>query len=231
MTTPYAISEVSIANQALSRVGSTQSISSFADGSNEAAQCAIWYPAARDALLADFPWPWAKAEAQLAQVAGPETTGTRARVEWSRSYRYPSDCLKVRALYPTSATGSVSYRDEPWRRQATNPSPVSFDIGADAFGRLILTDAYGCGYGLTAIYTQAVADPTQFSPDFADALAWRMAIDLGQALAFSNEKRAAAEQGYERTIRKARATAMNETQSDIPNIAYRSRTVRARWGG
>lgn len=230
MPTPNTISEVSIANLALLRVGSTQSITSFADGSNEANVAANAYPQCRDALLADFPWPWAKAESPLAQVAGPETTKARARTEWSRSYRYPSDCVRMLALLPTPATSDLPYGySQTWNRDATNPIPVDFDVGSDASGRLILTDFVGSGYGVTAIYTSKVADPNQFAPDFADALAWRLAVDLAMGLAFSDSKRQAAERGYESTIRKARATAMNETRTAISQIGYKSSTIRARW--
>ncbi len=230
MTTANTISEASIANLALLRIGSTQSISSFADGSNEANQCAAAYPQCRDAVLADFPWPWAKAEAPLAQVAGPEINNTRARAEWARSYRYPSDCIKVHQLLATPNPNDLPYGySQPWLRESTNPMPVEFDIGSDASGRLILADFNGIGYGVTATYTQKVSDPTQFAPDFADALAWRIAVDLAMGLAFSDQKRQAAERGYEMSIRKARATAMNEVRTAISQIRYRARTVRDRW--
>ena len=230
MTTANTISEVSIANLALLRVGSTQTISSFTDGSNEANQAGAAYPQCRDAVLADFPWPWAKAETPLSQVAGPEINKLRARAEWSRSYRYPSDAVKILSLMPTPAKSDIPYGySQTWKRDPTNPSPIDFDIGSDSQGRLILTDCYGIGNGMTAIYTQKVSDPNQFSPDFADALAWRIAIDLSMGLAFSDQKRQGAEHGYEMTMRKARATAMNEVRTAISQISYRSRTVRARW--
>lgn len=231
MPTANTISEVAISNLALLRVGSTQAISSFADGSNEANTCATAYPQCRDAVLADFPWPWAKAETPLAQVAGPEINGKRARTEWSRSYRYPSDCVKLLALLPTPAANDLPYNySQTWKRDPTNPYPIDYDVGSDATGRLILTDCNGIGYGVTAIYTQKVSDPNQFSPDFADALAWRLAVDLAMGLAFSDNKRQAAERGYDQSIRKARATAMNEVRTAISQIDYRSATVRARWG-
>ncbi len=230
MTTPNTISEVSIANLALLRIGSTQFISTFADGSNEAAVAVVAYPQCRDALLADFPWPWAKDEQPLAQVAGPEINGLRARSEWSRSYRYPPACLKMLALLPTPAAGDLPYGySQTWKRDPTNPVPIDFDVGSDDTGRLILTDYNGIGYGVTAVFTSKVSDPNQFSPDFADALAWRVAIDLAMGLAFSDAKRQAAHQGYESVIRKSRATAMNETRSAVSQIGYRSRTIRDRW--
>lgn len=243
MGTQAPISEVIICNQSLARIGSTQTITSFLDGSNEANQCAIFYPADRDALLSDFPWPWAEAYAPLVQVAGPETTGQRANAQWIRSYRYPSDCLKMRqilmtpppllgvSLPQTTGTFTSGYAtNEPWRRPVGNAYPVSYGLSNDSTGVLIVSDFYG-QYGLTAIYTQAVSDPTQFANDFADTLSWRVAADLAMALGFSEAKRKWAEEKYNETINKTRSTHFNEMNSDIPYLRRQSGVIRARWGG
>lgn len=239
--TSNAIDEVKISNLALSRVGSTQQITSFQDGSTEAAQCLIWYPQSRDALLADFPWPWAESYMNLAQVAGPEIDNQVANAQWLRTYRYPSDCLKLRRLTATPQPNSSSipqttgspgfpYVVDPTKRSDGQPFPFPFAIGHDVEGRLIMTDNNGWGAGITAVYTAAVEDPTQFATDFADTLAWRLAADLAMGLSFSDEKRKYAESMYDRTIRKARATAYNESQGDAPFVRYTSEMIRARWG-
>lgn len=240
-----AITEASICNQALSRMGSTQTITSLdiSDRSNEAKQARLWYPSDRDAMLNDFPWPWAESYQVLDQVAGPEIDGQVANPQWSRTYRYPSDCLKVRRLVDTQPTltgGAIpqttglstnyGYTNEPWKRAEGQPYPISFGIGHDATGRLIETDSFGCGFGITCIYTAAVQDPTQFSADFADALAWRLAADFAMGLGFSDSKRQYAEEMYKRVIYKARAALMNEQQSSIPYVRYQSEVTRARWG-
>lgn len=240
--TASTISEASICNMALGRIGSTQTITSFGDGSNEANQCALWYPQDRDAMLSDYPFPWSTGYQQLAQVAGPEINGQIANAEWSRTYRYPSDCLKLRRVVATDLQASTSIPqttgvmalypsiNRSWRRAAGDPSPISFSEGQDATGRLIMTDAYGDGAGLTAVYTRKVEDPTQMAADFADALAWRVAMDLAMSLGFSDGKRQWCAREYEQWVRRARASAQNAGQSDIPLISYQSETVRARWG-
>lgn len=245
MGTPNTISEVSICNLALSRMGSTQLITSITGTqlSPAASQCQVWYPQDRDALLSDFPWPFAEAYMVLNEVAGPETTQTRANAQWLRSYRYPPDCLKMRRCIRTpppflsagipTTTGNfgINYMcNEPWRRAVGDAYPVSYGLGNDANGKLIVSDWYG-PYGITAIYGQAVSDPTQFETDFVDTLAWRLAADLAMGLGFDDKKRKYAEEMYERTIRKARATHMNELQSDIPFLRRQSEVIRARWGG
>jgi hypothetical protein len=193
-------------------------------------------------MLSDFPWPWTETYFLLAQVAGPETTKARANAQWLRSYRYPPDCLKMRRIVltpppinatipQTTGTLGISYADnEPWRRAAGDAYPVSYGLGNDANGVLIMSDFYGT-YGLTAIYTSAVTDPTQFASDFTDCLSWRLAADLAMGLGFDSNKREYAEKMYNETIRKIRATHYNEMSSDIPWLRRQSEVVRARWGG
>lgn len=241
MGTASINSEVGICNQALARMGSTQMITSFNDQSNEAAQCAVFYPSDRDAMLSDFPWPWAEGYSNLVQVAGPETTGKRANAQWLRSYRYPVDCLKMRRVVMTPApinaiipqtSGPLSYGysgNEPWRRAVGDTQPISYGLGNDISGELIMSDFFG-PYGLTAIYTNDMTDVNQFSADFIDCLAWRVASDLAMGLGFDTAKREYADKQYNETIRKIRATHYNEMASDIPLIRRQSQVIRARWG-
>ncbi len=246
MSSPYEIAEASICNQALARAGSTQTITSLnpSDTSVEADQCRIWYPALRDASLCDFPYPWAEAYLNLAQVAGPEIDGLVANGQWARSYRYPPDCLKIRRLIPTPITaatvvtpqttglsGPGTYGNQPWKRPEGQPYPISYAVGHDDTGRLIETDFWGDGYGLTAVYTAKVEDPTQFSADFADMLAWRLAADLAMALGFSDTRRQYAERMYRDVVYKQRATQFNEQATDIPWLNRQAAVSRARWGG
>lgn len=241
MGTPATLSEATICNMALGRIGSTQIISAFDGSSNEAIQCAFWYPADRDQMLAEFPWPWAEAYSNLVEVTGPETTQTRANAQWMRSFRYPTDCLKLRRLVltpqsllatsPPQTTGlpGINYWcNETWRRVIGDALPVSYGLGNDASGRLIMTDFYGA-QGITAVYTQAVSDPTQFEADFQDALAWRLARDLAKSLSFSDKVYHDCKEMAEMTARSAHATAMNSLQSDVPWLRNQAEVIRRRW--
>lgn len=242
MGTPDYISEVSIVNSALNRIGSTQQITSFNDNSIEAAQGALIYPNERNKLLSTFPWPFAEAYYDLTEVAGPETTSARANAQWLRSYRYPPDCLKMRrvvikpqpvgsSLPQTTGTSGINYwYNEPWRRAVGDAYPVSYGLGSDATGKLIMSDFYST-YGLTAIYTQAVSDPSQFETDFADALTWEVASELAMGLAYSDAKRDHADKMAEKSLRMAIVTAQNSMSSDIPWLRRQSEVIRARWGG
>ncbi len=228
------ISVVRICNQALSRIGSSQIITSLSDDTDAAVQCNVWYEQTRDALLRDFPWPWAQAFSVLNQVS---VTGQRANGQWLISYRYPTDALTIRKIAttipavistppPTPVTSLVTAPDY-WLREDGDPLPVPYSIGHDVDGRLIFADYPN----LTAWFTQAVTDPVQFSPDFASLLSWRLATEISYSLAVSDKRREYAQKMYESELAKTRAMALNEMQSDIPRIIMQSEVARARFGG
>lgn len=241
MGTPTYPSEMLICNQSLAACGSTQQISSFQDGSNEALQCALWYPSIRDAILADFPWPWAEGYLILAEVAGPETNGLRANAQWTRSYRFPVDCAKlVRVVRtppplmpqsPPQTTGvfGINYwYNQTWRRALGDAYPVSYGLSQDAVGKLICSDFYGA-YGLTAIYTMNSSDPTQWDADFSDSLMWRLGGRLARTLMFNEKKAKDCDAEYKDSIKKSRATAMNQIQGDTPYIQRQAEVIRRRF--
>lgn len=233
--TAVGLSDVIIANQALSRIGAAQFITSFSDNSPQAQQLALWYFADRDAELTDWPWPFAHKYAALNQVS---TTGIPANPEWLYSYRYPSDCLAVRRIVQgtvvTNATalppGTAVTTYPSWSlasyRQDGDPDPYPFEISSDATGRLLLTDCPNAWIR----YTYQVQDPTLFSPSFADMLAWRVASDL-YTLSKNEERRKYCMQMYEHTKITARAQALNESQNDQPQVDYNSEFVRGRYIG
>ena len=61
-------------NLALSRIGSTQAITSITGTGLpvSAQQAQLWYDQTRVAMLSDFPYPFAEAYFVLNEVAGPE---------------------------------------------------------------------------------------------------------------------------------------------------------------
>lgn len=222
---------------ALSRIGVAQIITSLDDNSDSSVQCTVWYAQCRDATLRDFPWPWAQAFVELAQVS---TQGEWANAQWLYSYRYPSNCLTARKVSvtctsvpdssppPTPVSSLSAYTNQaPALREDGDPLPYPFAIGHDTTGRLIFCMIPNA----TLWYTMAVEDPTQFSPDFTSLLAWRLAKELAYSLAISDKRREYAEEMYDRELRKTRATALNESQSDQPGIVYQSEVARARFGG
>lgn len=235
-----ALSVVQICNLALTRIGSSQVIASLdpsIDGSNEAAQCALVYPAVRDEVFRAWVWPWTFRAAQLTLVAGPLiNNGQRYSFAWTNAYRYPTDCVFVRRLVPTefpvagvpqtTANNAVPvYNTTPWRRKDGNPYPAPFALGNDNVGKLILTDL---SYA-SLEYTSNDIDPTQFPADFSILLAWRVAMEISYSLARSNDRREHAEKMYMATYKAVQAMALNEGQSDAPWMNYQGEAVRTRW--
>ena len=203
--------KVQICNLALGRIGINQYIEDIDDPNDKARACKQFYDLCRQQALQDFPWNFARAVVALAELTTDPPPG------WPFAYRYPTDCLQVRALCDEDGNGvrsamiaSVSSWDEwsgliatryPWQVQA-DPN--------EAGARLIATDledAY-------CWYTVDVTEPNQFSPLFVSALAWRLAAELAGPLRADARLRDAAEQQYVYIQSKAAAGSLNEEQVD-----------------
>lgn len=230
------MSDILIANMALNRIGSTQSIQAFTDQTNEAQQLNIWYFQDRDAELTDWPWNFAYKYVALNLVS---TIGIPANPEWLYSYRMPADCLSVRRIVCgqvvtnaqaspplTTAPNSYQYNNLVRFRQDGDPLPQPFEEGVDETGRLIYTDAPYAWIRYTFLQENASLYPR----DFADMLAWRVAKDL-YGLARADARRDYCEKMYEKTKQMARARDLNDSQNDQPFVDYNSESIRARWNG
>jgi hypothetical protein len=171
------------------------SIASLTETSPPARQCRVHYEPARDTVLRAFDWPFARARVALANV------GLGLVTEWAYRYQLPADCLAVR-------------RVGPFDRHA---APVPFETE----GATVLTDLSEA----TLVYTQRITDSTRFDPLFADALAWRLAMDLALPLKVDRALRSEAAQGYQTAISAAEAAAANEADF---RPAYMPATIQAR---
>ena len=187
--------EVQIANMALGRVGIQQTISSLSSASSESRQCNLFYEPARDAVLRDFPWPFARQYVSLALVSEFASTDD-AVSHWAFAYRVPADCITCRRIV------------SPLGRNSS--SPISFELGHDVGGLLIYCDLAEPVLEYTARFT----DPAFFAADFAMALSWRLAVEIAMPLAVSAGLRQSAESEYRIAISRAQATALNEAQRD-----------------
>lgn len=237
MPTP---NDVLIANQALSRIGVTQTVTGFSGGvftdNSPAAQALnTWYLADRDAELTDWPWPWASKYIALSQVS---ITGIPTNPEWDYAYRYPADCLSVRRIVsgyvvtnalanpPPATTNPAAIVSAPLVafRPDGDASPWPFEIGSDAIGKLVYTDSPSAWIK----YTYSVTDASQWSADFADLLAWRIAKDL-YGMSRDDKRREYAEQMYEKMRVRTQCRFANEAQNSQPFVDYNSETIRARF--
>ena len=188
-----ATSEVQICNRALLRIGQKSTIAALTESSAAAQACRLIYEPARDEMLEEFPWPWAKKQATLALLEDEE------RTPWSYAYALPADCIKARHIW----TGI---------RRPANDERIPFEIQTkdDLTGPMLLTDQED----VELIYTAKVTAVNVFSPLFADALAWKLAIDLAMGLPVKREFRADAMKMFPYVLSQAQARALDEMHDD-----------------
>ncbi|MBW9238351.1 hypothetical protein I6U33_13490 [Pseudomonas carnis] len=197
-------SDVEICNIALSRVAHTQPIVSFTEKSKAAELCRVFYAPLRELVLQAFPWPFAESVVALASLGSPAPG-------WAYRYRYPANCLQVRDIVQPG-----------FRRSLTSDLQIPYRIGYDAGGRVIHTDQPEAA----CRFTFKVEDSTFFDPQFADALAWRLAMDLALPLSSKPDLQQFAAEQYQVALTIAEGSAFEESRDD-PEPESEFITVRA----
>jgi hypothetical protein len=186
-------------NLALSHLGVGKRIASLTESGREAEACNLFYEHARDELLRDFPWPFAKRNAYLGLVT---TLGDsdHPTTEWQYSYRYPSDCLLARKILSEVRNDSRSSR---W----------SYDLAADDQGTLIYSDKEEANLEYTSTLAQ---NPARWHSDFTMALSYRLAAYIAPLLSKGDPFKVGdkAMALWMRSNAKAMANAGNEVQMD-----------------
>lgn len=212
------LSAVDICNLALSRIGVLQQITSIdpPDATPAGLACAAVYTLCRKELMHDFPWPFASKYAELALLA------TDPNEEWTYAYAYPSDCLRIRRL---TSSNDPTRTSPSWDREDTNPYPFPYEIGYIDGQTVIYTDLQAAW----CKYTFDMEDTNPWTPEFANILAWRLAVDLAYPLANSEERRATAQKNYEREKLEGAAHAMNEAQISKPFMPGNVAMIRGRF--
>ncbi len=191
-------SKTEICNMALSNLGVGKEIANIdTEQSEEARACRRYYDTARDATLRDFAWPFAQKRASLSLI---ETfSGSTSTVEWTYSYRYPSDCIKFQRI-------------KSGIRNDTRQSRVPFQILKDEAARIIYSDEENA----EGVYTQRVDDPSFYPPDFELAFSFRLASLVAPRLAKGDPfgLRQSNMNMYLEEISRAKAASMNEIQDE-----------------
>lgn len=194
-----------IANLALSHLGTGKEITALTtENSAEARAVRRFYETTRDAILRDFPWPFATKTFTLGLVESTPTT------EWDYSYTYPSDCIYFRRILSGI-------------RNDTRASRIPYRIiHADA-SSLIYTDEQNA----VSEYTMRVTDSARFSADFVMALSWRLASYMAARVTAGDRFRLGekAMKFYLFELGKAQANASGEEQ---PEIAIESEFITGR---
>jgi hypothetical protein len=155
------MSEVSIINLALARIGSTRRIVDRSEGTPEARAADAIFDHHRDLLLRAHTWTFATRRVQLAlSVRTPSH-------EWEHQHPLPPDFLRA-IIVSGDSTGRQN---------------IVYAIGDDENdGQVILSDYED----LWLSYVFRVTDTDRMPPDFQEALALSLATTMASSLAQSN---------------------------------------------
>jgi hypothetical protein len=209
---------VDIYNLALPRVGVSMEIESLTEKTKFARVCNRLFPLVRDFVLRDFPWPFARRIVALALINNETQPG------WEFSYDYPDDCVAMRQVVDSAGARLLGRAlfdglEDLMFRIPKIPFQISLNNAGDA--RVVLTDlvdAYG-------IYTRQINDPDSFDAGFIDALAWRLAGEIGPTLQAEKSYIGHCFEQYEIYRQRAGAQALNESSPD-PEAESPSITIR-----
>lgn len=187
-----AISEVSICNMALARIGANR-INSLTDGSVDARQCDTHYEQTRNALLRSHWWRFASARSVLSQdTVDPE-------FQWDNQFILPTGFMRLKAVFADNNTRS---------RTSTH----SFAIE----GQRLLTD----DDAVSIRYIKKVDDPAEFDPLFVEVLVLALAIKLIMPLAQDKGLRRELQEELEPLMRRVRTIDRQETNTIRPSISW-----------
>lgn len=198
-------SDTEICNLALSHLRVAKEIANLeTERSQEASACRRFYETARDASLRDFAWAFATKISTLPLVEEDPND------EWAYSYRYPTDCLKIRRILSGD-------------RNDTRDTRVPYKIIQDSSGLLILTDKEDAELE----YTIRADDPQRYPADYIMALSFRLAAYIAPRVTggdpFKLGERAM--RMYMLEVGMAQGSDLNEEQ---PDVTPDSEFIRAR---
>jgi len=187
-------SAVQICKLALGHLGDSADITSIAppDGSVQAAQCAVFYPMARDSLLTMQDWSFATKRVELSLSANDPPDG------WSFAYNLPADCLRPQVLLNDGAD-----RDE-------DAQPFVIE------GQTIYTHVENAWLR----YTFAQVDAIRFPPLFVLALSRLLASMLAGPLIRGSEGRTLAKEHLALAVKIDIPTAAASDKNSQNNCRY-----------
>jgi len=186
-------SQAAICNIALGHLGINRLITDLESERTSKAQaqaCITHYDLALEVTLKAHRWPFAQRVVALATISGFTSD------VWTYAYRAPSDFLAAHTINRTEA----------------NVQGERFQVGGDASGAIIYTNAEDA----VLDYTARVTQPGLYPADFVEALAYQLAIRVAQPLSAEENLRQVARDGYRHAITEAMTTAANEGQGTEP---------------
>jgi len=195
-----------VANLALLHLAITnKTISNLeTEKSTEANISRMFYNIALENVLRDYSWPFATKFTTLALIE------ENPNEEWLFSYRYPTDCIRIKRMVSGLEEISVSDR-------------IVYKIASDSSGRIILSNQEKAQIE----YVKKIDDPSLMTPDFVMAFSFKLAHYMAPSLTAGDPFKLGdrASQNYELEISQARSNAFNEEQ---PSSSYESEYTRSR---
>lgn len=221
-----------LCNRALGAIASRSTISSIAEASTEANECARWYDTSRQAALRSHNWGFARRTVVLTLLqtapgvdSEPVTDLPWTFMPWSYEYAYPSDCLKFRLMVPT--VPGQPFIPRPW---LLGLPPVRWEMSSDLDTnstpiRCLLTDQPSA----VGVYTFDCTNPDMFDDLYMDALVFTLAANLAMPVSgnptVANGMRSKAMDAVQRAM-VADGNEGLRTQNSTPDwIAIRGTTV------
>lgn len=188
---------VAICNRALMRVGESDVIDALDDETENARLCNAIYALCRDEVLAEADWPFARRRAVLTELEDIEHQA------WTYAYALPADLIAARDIWMGA-------------RRTDTPVPFAVELRDDGGGPMLLTDQAAISAEAPYLtYTARVESASLFSIPFADALAWRIAMDIALPLSGKPDVQKTCTQMYEVALSKAE-TSNSETEALDP---------------
>lgn len=190
------MSDIKIANLALSHLGVSATIQSFTERSTEASVTSLWYDFARLQVLESHDWSFARKVVTLA-LHDDAASGL-----WTYRYQRPADCVIIRTLV------------NPLGR-SMDAVPFQLENSDNGETETILTDLEDA----TCRYTFNASAPNLFQPGFIQSLSYLLAHYAAMPLTNSQDLQAIMLNSYIRSQRNAAAMNSNEAVGDVPRDA------------
>lgn len=202
--------KVGLCNIALANIGISQFIGNIDEQSNEARTCRVFYDQSLNRTLEEFPWSFTRSYADLQDIGSPPS-------KWLYRYRYPTNCLFVRAVTPRTAQVQFTDYYDPFSLEYINRQDFE-----------IIEDQAGGGLAICSnipeamiTFSMRITSFPLFSALFIDAFGWSLSKDIASPLSAQPSMAEKANQAYTGALLKAAARSMNEDKNTVaPESEY-----------